>query len=379
MTNSVERTGECPSSGQTLASADESCPQSGKEITISPKKPGKTKGTPSKATKVGCPHCGEMVSKRSKKCPACRTSLPAGFYKVSAKSVDKETSEPKTEIVPQAVQAAVEGTGQSLSSNSQVVLERTEPESQRCEAPLEGGMKVTETMVAVDSPPVKEPPETVEGQGESADLAAPLESILVKESSGAVKDVVRPAEPIAHADSQPVEGSSGTSADAMSPPEPIVSVDPVHVEESPRTLGDEMKTAGEITLVDSVSAERMSELIEDDRKAAEIGAPVNSAPAKESPEIVSLAEVVGSRSCPECEAIVPMSSLEDSVRIETLIEIASHLEQAELAAIPPKAQPKEESSAPVDKTETKPARPIRKRKLKSAKCVPIPTVNNSMS
>jgi len=324
MTTSVEPTRECPSCGQTLTSSEKSCLQCGKEITNGTKKPGKARGTPAKATKVECPYCGELVSKRSKKCPACRTSLPVGFYKVLIRSVDKETSEPKTDLIEQVVQVAGDETNEPPSTNTPVVLEESGPKCRESEAPIEGGMKAMETMVHLDSPPVKEPPETVEGQNQTAELAVPLESIPVEESSGAIADAMKTAEPIAPVDSLPVE--------------------------------------------------KPYEVIEDNHKTAEIVAPVDSTPAKESSTTGSVAEVGDSKSCHVCEAIVLKSSQESPACIASIIGTAPHAEQAQPAAEPPKAQPQEESSVSIGETEKKPARLIRKRRLKSARLTTMPVV-----
>ena len=349
MTTSVEPTRECPSCGQTLTSSEKSCLQCGKEITNGTKKPGKAKGTPAKATKVECPYCGELVSKRSKKCPACRTSLPVGFYKVLIRSVDKETSEPKTDLIEQVVQVAGDETNEPPSTNTPVVLEESGPKCRESEAPIEGGMKAMETMVHLDSPPVKEPPETVEGQNQTAELAVPLESIPVKGPDMKIED----------------RGRAGTTA---------ALVESIPVEESSGAIADAMKTAEPIAPVDSLPVEKPYEVIEDNHKTAEIVAPVDSTPAKESSTTGSVAEVGDSKSCHVCEAIVLKSSQESPACIASIIGTAPHAEQAQPAAEPPKAQPQEESSVSIGETEKKPARLIRKRRLKSARLTTMPVV-----
>jgi RNA polymerase subunit RPABC4/transcription elongation factor Spt4 len=349
MTDSVEPTRECPSCGQTITSGEMSCPQCGKEITNISKKLGKAKGKTAKATKVECPYCCELISKRSKKCPSCRTSLTAGWYNVSIQNVDKETSEPKTDLNTQMVQVTAYETTPSLSSGCQVVPGESDPGHQTCETTPEGGMQTTEPIVSVNPPPAREPPEMVEGQDKKSDLAAPIESIPVKESPGTVEDEMRSGEPIAPVDFQSVE-------------------------ELPEKIEDPKGTAELLTLAGSIPMEEVPSTIVEEKKTAGIVTPVDFTLAKESRETGNVAEVGDSQLCRECEAIVLKSSQESLVCIASSVETAPHVEQAQPTAEPLKTQPQGESNVPIGGTEAKPVRLIRRRKLKSAKSTPAPAV-----
>lgn len=372
MTSSVEVTRECPSCRQMVTSGDNSCPQCGKEITNSPKKPGKAKGTPAKAAKVDCPYCGELVSKRSKKCHACRTSLPAGFYKVSAKSVDKKTIEPETNLVEQIVQAAGDETNRSPNPSSPVVLVGLEPQCQESETPIEGGLNAAGTTVPVNSPPLRESSETVEDQNRTAGLSVPLESTPVKEPDLKTEDQGRTAETVILVESTSVGVSSEIVAGLMGAAEPIIQSNAqVPVEVMPGTIGGEMTPCESHASVDSPPAQMPSEIVRDDWKAVATVDQIDSAPAMETPKIGSVPEMGDSISTQVCEAIVLRSSLESPSWIAALIKTAPHMEQVQPAAEPSKAQPQEGTNAPVAGTGAKPMRSVRKRKLKSAKIMTV--------
>ena len=322
MTASIEPTRMCPSCGWTIVSEAKSCPQCGKEIADSDKRPEKAKRKTSKVTKVECPHCGELISKRSKKCPACRTSLKTGFYKASNKSVDNATGEPNLDPVAQVVQVAEDEPISPLGSGSEMVHRESEPKCRGCEAPLEGGTNTTEATVPIEPPHSEELAEKMEAQTKTVEEVTLVASALVEDSSGTVA------------------GVTGTA-------EPIVFVDPMPGAEP-------------------------SEVVEADKNTGETAAPVDSTPAKELPETGCVGNVIDSRLCQVCEAIVPLSSRVSLACIPSPVETTPQVEHAQPAVEVSKIQPRERLRILARKIENKQARPLRKRRVKSVQPSTVP-------
>jgi predicted nucleic acid-binding Zn ribbon protein len=366
MTTPVEPTRDCPSCGQTLTEGEKSCTRCGKEIPEVTKKAGKAKKTPAKAAKVECPHCGELVSKRSKKCPACMTNLPAGFHKVSDKSLDKETAEPKRDTVEQVAQVAVDEANSPCPS-SPMVLDKSEPEHQEPIVTSEVGT-AADQVFPDESAPAEEPLETVPSRAETTELVVPLEPASAKEPDVKTDEPSSPAELATPAESMSPGESSVASAGTAVTVQPIVASDSLPVEVSPSTA--EVVT----TLVDPVPNDTLpvesSKTIEDDMSPANSAPQVNFIVAQASSETVAPAEEAKSSGI--CEAIVPkclQGSLADFV---SAIEKEHIADQVQPTAEPLRAQPPAETGPPIDNSQPKPVRLVRKRKLKASKSPAAP-------
>jgi predicted RNA-binding Zn-ribbon protein involved in translation (DUF1610 family) len=365
MTTSVEPVRDCPSCGQTLTGGEKSCPKCGKETPEVTKKPARAKKTPSKVAKVECPHCGELVSKRSRKCPACMTNLAAGFYKVSDKSVVEEIAEPKKESAEQVVQLSV-GEANICSPSSPMFLEKPEPEHQEPIAAPEVAT-TADGVIPAESPPAKEQSETVPGQEEAAGPVVPLGPAPAKEQEMKTDEPGNPVELATPPESMPPGVSSVAGATTTVDVQPIVSSDPLPAEIPPSN--EVVMASVDPVPVDPLPLEP-SKTIEDNTDSANGPPQINIMVAQASCETVASAEDSKSRGM--CEAIVPKSSQVSLADFMSAIEKEHLAEQVQPTAEPLKAQPQAESGPPVDNSQSKPVRLIRKRKLKVARSTAAP-------
>ena len=353
MTFDIERSRDCPTCGSALANEETSCPKCGNELAKSVKKPAKGKGKASKASKVPCPYCGELISKRSKKCPSCRTVLKTSPVKVSVQSVEGTASEPKPDLVAQALVAGNEPEQPVIASCSGVP-EKEEPKNPEPGPLAEDAMKTGAPVVLIESPPVIVSPGVVEDQNKSVELAAPVEPTPVEEPHVAIECDGKTVEPMTPADIALKEELSKLAVDETKTTEPVAPVNPVIADVPPVKCEEDKNVAVFVALIDSTISTTSS-------------------------EPVCATEGSGVESCQVCGSIVPKDTQKCPVCHQNCLDMPLLPERGQPAAVSLHTQHPEETAIPISEAEKKAARPIRKRKLKSAKCVPIPTVNNSMS
>jgi hypothetical protein len=196
---------------------------------------------------------------------------------------------------------------------------------------------------------------------------APVDCSPLEESTVAIEDQNKAGEPAAPIESVPLVVTPVTTEVETKTAASVTPIDVEPVGDSPRTIEDEKKTTEPTAPVDTLPTETPSVTVEDNRKTAELVAPIDAISAKEPPKTGSVAEARDSQSCRLCGATVPKSFQTCPVCNANLIETAPPPEQMQPAAEPSDAKHPEESTIPAGEGEKKAVKPIRKRRLKSAK------------
>jgi RNA polymerase subunit RPABC4/transcription elongation factor Spt4 len=116
-----------------------------------------------------------------------------------------------------------------------------------------------------------------------------------------------------------------------------------------------------------------------DRTTEEPPVPIAPGPVEEPPETTSVVESGDSRPCPSCDSVIPKGYQKCPICDASFIETTPQAEKAEPLAELAEVQPPEESTIPTYVTETRAAKPVRKRTLKSAKVTTVPAVASAKS
>ncbi len=329
MPDQVEPNSDVKSTDAAPAAGDKPNPQVNVENAEGEKRRGRAKP---KTKSVQCRHCGERVSSRAKKCPACRTVLTASD-KTPIQSADKETTEPRADVIAPTVQPALEV---GLPSAPDVQSAPAQPELTACDsiAPIEGVASTFDAVHASAASPLAEAPAAIEAQELGAPPAGVSEPVRLEESPAAV-----PAEPLA--EDFPV------TAD---PP-------PVAVEEA--AMASEMLTPSA-----PIVAETQSEAVLDEMRPSEMAVPSGPVPQELPVETTCVGGIASTEVARACEAIVPLSPKLSIAYLMSSAQAVLSADQPITLADPVKAQPQETPQPPTVDAEKKPGRLVRKRKLK---------------
>ena len=321
-----KRPRNCPACGWKLASDEQTCSQCGKVFTKDGKKRGTRKNGPSKTPKIACPSCGALVSKRAKKCPACKASLKTGPDKVVIKPIDIAKAEPGDEVVA-----------------------RETSEAMRDEE------KKTE------------------------ELATPAEPPPVPETASLVEDHLETTEPIAPVESKPEEELHPAKVEDLIAPEPVTPLTSEPVGVAPATGEEEKKASETVAPVEVAIAATSPEATAEESKRADLVAPIVPEAVQEQPASVSELPDEESKSCQICGAKIPKHFEKCPICFADLTESAPQPGKVLPALAPPEVQAPEEFVAPVQAAETAAQSPGRSRKLKSAKVTTVPVMDSAKS
>ena len=144
-------------------------------------------------------------------------------------------------------------------------------------------------------------------------------------------------------------------------------------------LKEEIKAEEPPAPVEPAPADKVPETVESEKKLEEQPVPIEPEPPEVPSEAAGTVEGGDSRPCPSCDSIIPKSSEKCPICETSLVEAAPQAEPPEPFAELAVPEPPEKPTVPTDKTETKAAKPVRKRKIKSAKVTAAPAVTPTMT